>query len=146
MFLKSNRTNTKIESVIGPETEIEGNIRTNESIRIDGKIKGEVHAESVILGESGAILGDITANSVTIGGKVKGNIGAGSHLELLPKSQVFGDLRTSKLVIADGATFEGNCQMVKVDGQVVELHPSPDGENQHNQKALKVIAANGKRT
>jgi cytoskeletal protein CcmA (bactofilin family) len=84
-------------------------------------------------------LGDITAATVTIAGKVKGNIVANESLELLPKAQILGDLHTAKLMISDGATFEGNCQMLKGNGQVIELNPQGEGH-----KNLKVIAANGK--
>jgi len=136
---------TKIETVIGPGTELEGNIRTSESLRIDGKIKGEVQADAVVIGEFGVILGDITASQVTVGGKVKGNVQAAATLELLPKSQLLGDIKTNKLIIADGATFEGNCQMLKIDGQILELNPHMMQEGEGSgQKTLRVIS-NGKR-
>src|SRR5437660_11373477 len=115
MFQLSSKTNSKIETIVGSGTEIEGNIRTNESIRIDGKIKGSVSAESVVVGEMGVILGDISANKVTISGKVKGNVSSATSMELLPSGQILGDIRTNKLIISDGATFEGNCQMMKSD-------------------------------
>jgi len=141
-MFSSNKPVTKIEAIVGPTTEIEGSIRANEAIRVDGKIKGGVSAESVVVGGNGVILGDITANKVTVGGKVKGNISAASILELLPNGQVLGDIRTSKLIIADGACFEGNCQMIKSDGQIIELNPESNesGEDgQSNQRHLKVV-------
>ena len=140
IFAKKNAS--KIEAFIGQETEVEGSIRTNESIRIDGKIKGGINAESVFIGEHGNILGDITANKVIVSGRVKGNISSASILELTPKGIVVGDIRTSKLIISDGASFEGNCQMLKSDGQIIELTPensSLDGDNA-NHKHLKVVA------
>lgn len=146
MFSKSNEAKTKIETVVGANTDLEGNIRTTESLRIDGRIKGEISADCVVVGDAGVILGDVTANKVTVGGKVKGNISATVSLELLPKGQILGDIRTSKLIISDGATFEGNCQMIKGEGQVLELNPhiiDEDGESNH--KNLKVVSANGKR-
>src|SRR5690242_15429135 len=103
MFSKSDKNSGRIETVIGSGTEMEGNLHVSEAMRIDGKIKGEVHADAVVIGELGVILGDVTANVVTVGGKVKGNISAGVALELLPKGQIMGDIRTSKLIISDGA-------------------------------------------
>lgn len=147
MFLNSEKGHTKIETVVGAETEIEGSLRTNKSIRVDGKLKGGINAESVIIGEHGIVLGDVTANRVTVAGRVKGNIAAASNLELLAKGQILGDIRTSKLIIADGATFEGNCQMVKPDGQIIEMTPdsySTENGDLPSQKTLKVIG-NGKR-
>ena len=68
---------------------------------------GGVSAETVILGDSGQVQGDITAKNIVVGGKVTGNIIASENLELQQHSQVFGDVRASKLHIAEGAVFEG---------------------------------------
>ena len=146
MFLKSAKSAPKIETIIGPGTEMEGNLGTQESIRIDGKIKGEIHAHSVVIGEFGVVLGDITATCITVAGKVKGNVSSNEMLELLPKGQIIGDIRTAKLMISDGATFEGNCQMIKMDGQVIEVDPAnfpAELENNGHHKNFKV-AANSK--
>ncbi|MCG3205977.1 MAG: hypothetical protein KCHDKBKB_02703 [Elusimicrobia bacterium] len=147
MFLKSNKNDPKIESIVGPDTEMEGNFQTRESVRIDGKIKGGVKAQCVLIGEFGVVAGDIFAEKVTVAGKVKGNISANDSLELLRTSHVLGDIQTAKLIISDGANFEGNCQMIKSNGQVIELNPhniSGEIENQNgNHKNLKVVA-NGK--
>lgn len=147
MFSKDSDSKTKIETIVGANTDMEGNIRTTESLRIDGRIKGEVTADYVVIGDGGVILGDLTANKVTVGGKVKGNIVANTCLELLAKSQVLGDIKTSKLIISDGAVFEGNCQMVKSEGQVLELNPQimNDEEGESHHKNFKVVSANGKR-
>ncbi len=139
MFLKQNKPAAKIETIIGHGTELEGNIQTSESIRIDGKIKGNIHAQGVVVGEYGVVLGDVTGRTVTIAGKVKGNISANELLELLPKGQIIGDLRTTKLVISDGANFEGNCQMLKSNGQVIEVNPqSLPAELENGHRNLKV--------
>jgi len=100
-------THSKLEAIIGPETEVEGSIRTSQSIRVDGKIKGGVNAESVVIGPNGVVLGDISANHVTVGGRIKGNISAVTLLDLLQTGQILGDIKTNKLIIADGASFEG---------------------------------------
>jgi cytoskeletal protein CcmA (bactofilin family) len=147
-MFNSNKSSTKIETFVGAGTEIEGNIRTNEVVRVDGKIKGEVSAESVVVGPNGIVLGDINANKVTIAGKIKGNITAASILELLASGQVLGDIRTNKLVISDGACFEGNCQMVKSDGQVIEMNPATmemDVDLPNAKKNIKVIGDNTRR-
>ncbi len=140
-MLFNNKKAEKIEAFVGQETEIEGSIRTTETIRIDGKIKGGLNADSVIIGEHGQILGDVSANKVVVGGKVKGNISAAVVLELMPKAVLMGDIRTAKLIIADGASFEGNCQMLKADGQVIELAPEGNEQESHH-KHLKVVSGN----
>jgi len=146
MFFNSPKTSSKLETIIGPATEFDGNLHTNEAVRVDGKIKGEINAETVIIGEKGVVLGDIIANNVTVGGKVKGNISSSLVLDLLPKGQILGDIRTSKLIIADGAVFEGNCQMVKTDGQIIEMNPEGLSDaGPSTPKNLKVLSGNHKK-
>lgn len=139
MFTKT--ANPKLETIIGPGTEMEGNIRTTESLRVDGKIKGGIHAESVMIGENGVVLGDISAARVSIAGKVKGNVSAAQVLELMPTGHVLGDIRSHKLIIADGATFEGNCQMMKSDSHVIELPTNTESDGDE----VKLRVVNGKR-
>ena len=148
MFLNSNKPNAKIETFVGTGTEVEGNIHTSEVVRVDGKIKGEVNAESVVVGQNGIIMGDITANKVTVAGKIKGNIAAATLLELLPTGHILGDIRTNKLVISDGAKFEGNCQMVKADGQIIEMNPTEmaiEVDLPNAKKNIKIISDNSRR-
>ena len=78
-------------------------------------------AEGVIIGDHGEIQGDISARSVVVGGKVTGNIHATESLELLAKSQVFGDLHAPQLLIAEGAIFEGSCLMASEKAKVIEM-------------------------
>src|SRR5581483_7671337 len=89
---QSPGTDTHLETIIGAESSFQGTLRSKGSVRVDGKIEGGVSAEGVILGERGEIQGDISARTVVVGGKVTGNIHATESLELLTKSQVFGDL------------------------------------------------------
>jgi cytoskeletal protein CcmA (bactofilin family) len=141
-MFSNKAANPKIETIVGPGTELEGNLRTTESLRIDGRIKGEIHAETIMIGENGVVLGDITATRVTIAGKVKGNVAASQVLEILPTGHVLGDIRSHKLVISDGATFEGNSQMTKSDGQVLELPTM--AERLPEDGKLRVVNGNGK--
>lgn len=111
-----------LETVIGPESIFQGTLRSKNSIRIDGKVEGEIaEANGVVVGEKGQMQGDITAHVVIIGGKVTGNVTASSYLEILPKAQVYGDLHSSVLTIGEGATFEGNCVMTTEKNKVIEM-------------------------
>src|SRR6478735_4174622 len=101
----------QLETILGSDSFFQGTLRSKGSVRIDGKVEGGVSAEGVILGEQGEIQGDISARTVVVGGKVTGNIHATESLELLTKSQVFGDLHAPQLLIAEGAVFEGSCLM-----------------------------------
>lgn len=118
----SSKSDAHLETVIGAESSFQGTLRSQGSVRIDGKIEGGVSAEGVILGERGEIQGDISARTVVVGGKVTGNIHATESLELLNKSQVFGDLHAPQLLIAEGAIFEGSCLMASEKTKVIEVN------------------------
>ena len=126
MFTNNKPTDKKmeghLETIIGGESFFQGTLRSKGSVRIDGKIEGGVSAEGVILGEQGEVQGDISARTVVIGGKVTGNVHATESLELLTKSQVFGDLHAPQLVIAEGAVFEGSCLMASEKAKVIEVN------------------------
>lgn len=110
MAVKSEITNEL--NLIGPGTVIEGKIRSRGNIRIDGKITGELFAsESVSVGTSGEIEGSVSAKNVSVGGKIKGSINTQEKLIFEGKAVVHGDIRAAKLVIDEGAIFEGNCSM-----------------------------------
>jgi len=77
-----------------------------------GRIVGEVSAtQNVSIGSSGDIDGNVVAKNVTVGGKVKGTISAQEKLVFEPKAVVRGDIRAAKLVIDEGAVFDGKCMM-----------------------------------
>src|SRR5437773_10597251 len=117
-----DRTDSHLETVVGAESSFQGTLRSKGSVRIDGKIEGGVSAEGVILGERGEVQGDISARTVVIGGKVTGNVHATESLELLSKSQVFGDLHAPQLLIAEGAVFEGSCLMASEKSKIIEVN------------------------
>lgn len=113
MFSMKEKDDVKrVETILGVGTEFKGTINSKGSLRIDGKLEGGViSAEGIILGETSIVRGNINAKTVIICGKVIGNIHATSSIELLDKSQVHGDIRAGKIIISEGASFEGNCAM-----------------------------------
>lgn len=93
---------------------VEGKITGNKSVGIDGNFEGELDISSkVVVGETGEIKGNITAEDVEISGKMDGNIIADNFMEAKPTGQIIGDIEASRLVIEDGAIFEGNITMSK---------------------------------
>jgi len=111
----------KVDTLIGQGAEIKGTISTKGTLRIDGSIDGGVaNAEAVIVGEDGKVKGDINAQTVVVGGRIAGNIIASASIEMLPQSEVKGDISAPQLYIAEGAIFEGNCVMSKNQEKVIE--------------------------
>lgn len=113
MFSKKEVHNMgKLETIIGQDSVFQGNLKTKGAVRIDGKLEGNVmEAVGVVIGDHGVVAGDVIAKIIVIGGKVSGNVTAQQSLEILAKSQVYGDIHTALLTIGEGAVFEGNCVM-----------------------------------
>jgi len=120
MAFKANSTegtSTQL-NFIGKGTVIEGSIRTESSLRIDGKVKGTVICKSTLtIGEPGMIEGDIEAQSAVISGQVKGKVIISEKVVLESKSSLIGDLKCRKLIIDEGAVFDGNASMVETSAK-----------------------------
>lgn len=101
-----------INTIIGNNSKVEGILTASESTRIDGVLEGKIMSESsVIIGESGEVIGDITAAEILVAGIVYGNLVARERIEMTSTGRVLGDLITKTLVIDEGASFKGNCTM-----------------------------------
>ncbi len=121
------KTETASElNLIGAGTVLEGKIKSPSSVRIDGKVVGEVvAAQGVAIGATGDVEGNISAKNISVGGKVRGGMMAQEKLVLESKASVRGDIRAAKLVIDEGAVFDGKCVMseTKAVPNLVELKP-----------------------
>jgi cytoskeletal protein CcmA (bactofilin family) len=103
-------------TVVGRETTIEGKIYSKVSLRVEGRVEGEVYSDdTVVVGSGGEVDGNIEAQTIMVGGKVEGNVRASDKLEILPQGHVTGDVFTpfGRLVIEEGARLEGKCAMTK---------------------------------
>jgi cytoskeletal protein CcmA (bactofilin family) len=104
MFQKKN---DKLESFIGVNSEFKGDITVPGTLRIDGKITGNVTAGWIIVGEKAFIKGDLFATGIVVGGRVEGTIKADDIVELKPTAHLYGDIISMKLAIAEGGIFMG---------------------------------------
>ena len=96
------------EVIISQNTAINGNISINGCTRIDGVIDGTLAVDSdLFIGESGNIRATVYAKNATISGQVTGNISCKERLELTSNAKVFGDIKCTTLIIAEGAVFRG---------------------------------------
>jgi cytoskeletal protein CcmA (bactofilin family) len=101
---------------IDASTEFDGTLRCRETLRIDGRLEGEVHCEkSVIIGEGATVRAAIEADEVAISGEVKGDISARRKITLDRTARVIGDLCTPGIVIEEGAKLEGRIMIGSED-------------------------------
>lgn len=102
-----------INTTFGYETEFEGELEYETSLKILGKFKGQIKTPGfLVIGESAYIEAEIFAGSLIIGGTIKGNVEVKGKCEILATGKIYGNIKTNKLKIADGVVFEGNCQMI----------------------------------
>jgi len=93
---------------IDATTQVTGKLRCEETIRIDGRMKGEIHCKKTIfVGQAASIEASIDADAVVISGEVKGDIAAKRKITLESTARVTGDLATPGIVIEEGAKLEG---------------------------------------
>ncbi len=100
------------KNVLSSDVEIKGSIKFINELTIDGKVEGEINSPGVlIVGENADIKGEIKTKSVTVLGKVHGNITVEERCELKSHAVLYGDLKATRLVIEDGATFVGKSEV-----------------------------------
>lgn len=111
-FKKSNKIQNSIDTLIGADTRVEGDIHFMGGLRVDGAIRGNViepnaSPSTLILSEHGRIEGAISASKVVINGKVIGPVKASQFIELQAKARITGDVHYKSLEMHTGAVIEG---------------------------------------
>ena len=111
-FKKANKIDSRIDTLIGADTRIEGDMHFSGGLRVDGAIRGNViepaeKPSTLILSEHGKIEGAVTAAKIVLNGKVIGNVKASQFIELQTKARITGDLYYKSLEMHTGAVIEG---------------------------------------
>ena len=94
---------------IGQRVKIEGNIISDQDIRIDGSVHGsiEVGQHEVVLGAGSEVKADVNARSVLVGGKIEGDVTASDRIQIQSTGILFGDVASPRLIIQDGGMLRG---------------------------------------
>lgn len=122
-------------NIIGAGTQIEGEIKSDNDIRVDGKMKGTISSKSkIVIGSTGIVDGDMICDNADISGKVFGKVEVSDMLFLKSTGYLEGDIVTGKLVVEAGARFTGSCKM-----GVKEMKPNEKPVSQQLQKESKVV-------
>ncbi|MCY6372134.1 bactofilin family protein [Clostridium ganghwense] len=111
-----------IDTIVGVETDMEGNINSNGIIKIDGKYNGEICTKTdVIIGETGFVKGNIKAENVSIAGRMEGNVRCTELLEITSTGKLIGDIEVKDISILQGAIFKGKSTMTSVYEEEIEV-------------------------
>ncbi len=127
-----------MSSVLASDAEIEGTIKFDGTMRIDGKINGEISTDKgeLVVSESGIVNAAITTKNAVIDGRIDGKIVASDKVVLKQKAHLIGDLQAKILVIEEGVVIAGRCNVnpegVKSDNIIKKNQPKADQNQQKN--------------
>lgn len=126
-----------VKAFLGEGTEFKGVLSFEGTVRIDGTLEGEILGEDLlIVGEPAVVKAEIDVGTAVVSGHVTGSIRARHRVELLAPSSVTGTIRTPSLVVAAGATFNGNCEMAPAEeAKVVRLEKKTEEDPQAAESA-----------
>lgn len=112
---QSERPQGEITTLLGRGSEFEGKLTFEGTVRIDGKLSGEIFSEDVlVVGEGAQVSAEIDVGVIIVEGNVNGNIKAKRAVELHAPARVRGNIETPSLYIDKGVMFEGFAKMENI--------------------------------
>jgi len=100
------------KNVLANDVDIKGTIKFENELIFDGKIEGEILSEGMlVIGKNAEVRGEVKTKAVTVHGTVFGNITVTEKAELKSSSQLTGDLKATRIIIEEGATFIGKSEV-----------------------------------
>jgi cytoskeletal protein CcmA (bactofilin family) len=119
----------QLETLVGPSASLNGHLKTDGGVRIDGAFEGVIEATgNVVVGEGARVVADITARNITVGGAIKGNIDGTGRLEILSTGEVYGDIMVGSVMIDEGGLFQGTSRMRGMEQRALTA-PADDGSH-----------------
>jgi cytoskeletal protein CcmA (bactofilin family) len=111
------------ETVIGEKISIEGDIRGDENLVMEGSMKGKIELEkhNFTIGSKGRVEGEINAQNVKVSGQLIGNIKIQGKVEITKEADFIGDIRAKSISVEDGAYFKGSIELDKEPHRKAEL-------------------------
>jgi cytoskeletal protein CcmA (bactofilin family) len=121
-------------SVLDAQMFVRGDLATEGTIRIDGRLEGSIlRSDIVVIGAKASVIGNIVAREVVVGGSVEGNITAESRVELDSAAVVVGDIVAGSILTHEGAQIRGKVVIRTSDGV---LSVTPDISSQAAAEAV----------
>ena len=100
------------KNLLNPDVEVKGTLKFAGELTFAGKLDGDIQSEGVLnLGDEAIVKGGINVNTAVVRGKINGNVTAKDKIEIKARTEMFGDVRASKLVVEEGVTLVGKCEI-----------------------------------
>ncbi len=110
----ANDLGERFKHEIAADVAISGRITFPGNARIDGRLTGEVRADALlVVGPTALLRADVRAHNLVLFGTIEGSVCQSDSVELKPGSKLIGGLEATRVVVHDGAIFEGRCSIGK---------------------------------
>lgn len=129
----------KPASLISSGLRFEGNVSGNGELNVEGAIKGDIRVGRLIIGETGAVEGGVTADYVEVRGRIVGAV-TGKQVKLMGTAYVDGDITHEQLSIDVGAYFQGRCLQQRKDAPAQQPAAQPAPQAPQPQAAVQPVS------
>lgn len=128
----ANQPQSRIDSLIGTGTRLDGNVTFTGGLRVDGEIRGNIRVEegqsgTLVVSEQGRVEGEVNVTHLVVNGTVEGPVSASDFLELQPNARVKGDVQYNSLEMHLGSVVEGRLVHQSTVAKTVELKLASSG-------------------
>ena len=106
-----SRAAVELETIVGANTSMKGDVRSSGGLRIDGDFEGTIDiAGNLIVGEKAQVVADVSAHNVQVQGVLQGDVKA-KRLEILDSGKLWGNISVDSFVLDDGGFYQGQSHM-----------------------------------
>lgn len=118
-------------SIVGPEMRVQGDMVTDGTVRVEGRVDGNVNAgKAVVVGRDGEVHGDVRTQDAVVSGRVLGGLTAASRLEVQATARIDGDVHARRLQLEEGAMLNGTVRMGEIGLEEPSSQRAHDGSEQ----------------
>jgi cytoskeletal protein CcmA (bactofilin family) len=116
-------------TIIGQDAQFKGELTFQGGVRIDGQFEGSITTSGkIFVTKGGRLRAEVRAGSLAVEGTIDGNVQAEDRVELRATCTLRGDLKAAKLLVVEGATFVGRCEVGPAASQVATTAPKSAAE------------------
>jgi cytoskeletal protein CcmA (bactofilin family) len=142
-YVGSAEEPTDLRSFLGEGTEITGEVRFSEIMRVDSNISGTIVSDSgsLLIMEKGCVKATVQVGVVEVSGIVEGTITAKTSVKIHSTGRVYGDIYTPALIIDHGAVFDGKCHMLESKNSMTKDFAGIEQKSSADASSLKMADA-----